>query len=382
VGRVQRASLFLSLACLAAALAFWAAGRTGEAPPAVVLTLVFFAVFVQGHAFLRAFVFACWVFAFIAAALFYPAPFRTWNGYDLQNLIVPIVQFVMACMGLKLSLGDFARALKMPLGVATGIALQFFVMPVVGWTIAKMLGFEPEVAAGLVLIGSVSGGVASNVMTYLARGNLALSVTMTACSTLLSPVLTPFAMKVLAGQYVPIPFVGMMVSIVKMVILPIAVGLAANKLLRGRAAWLDEVLPVASMAAICLVIAITTAASRDKLLEVGAALIVAAMLHNGFGYVAGYWGARLLGLNETDSRTVSIEVGLQNGGMAFGLAINVLRSSDAALAPAIFGPWMNISGSALAYWWRGRPGKIGPEQAAPQPASRRAPAASPQPKME
>lgn len=368
MGTIYRAGLILSALALLGVLAFWGFGRPDVAGPFVILALAGFAVFIQGHRILRAFVFACWLLASIAAALFYPVVFLTWGDFDVQRLVVPIVQFIMACMGLKLSLADFARALRIPKGVLTGIVLQFFVMPVAGFTIAKALGLEPMVAAGVVLIGSVSGGVASNVMTFLARGNLALSVTMTACSTMMSPLLTPFAMKVLAGQYVPIPFFGMMLSIVKMVIIPVAIGLIANRLIRGRAPWLDRLLPVAAMAAICFVVAITVAASRDKLLEVGLILIMASILHNSFGFAAGYWGARLLGLNETDARTVSIEVGLQNGGMAFGLAINVLRSSDAALAPAIFGAWMNVSGSALAYWWRGRP----PEPAA-APAAKVAP---------
>ncbi|MBL8219283.1 MAG: bile acid:sodium symporter family protein, partial [Bryobacterales bacterium] len=227
-------------------------------------------------------------------------------------------------------------------------------MPLAGFVIASLFGFEGAVAAGVILIGSSPGGVASNVITYLARGNVALSVTMTACSTMAAPIMTPLAMKLLAGQYVPIPFMDMMVSIFQMIIIPVVAGLIANKLLHGRAKWIDDLMPIVSMAGICFIIAIITASSRDKLLEVGLALILAAMLHNTTGYLLGYWGARGAGLNETDSRTVAIEVGLQNGGMASGLAMNVLHSSDAALAPAIFGPWMNISGSALASWWRKR----------------------------
>jgi BASS family bile acid:Na+ symporter len=202
-------------------------------------------------------------------------------------------------------------------------------------------------------------------MVYLAKGSIALSVTMTTCSTLLAPVMTPLAMKLLAGQYVPISFVDMMVEIIQMIILPILGGLLFNKLLHGRIGWMDRALPVISMGAICFIIAIITALSRDKLLEVGLQLILAAMLHNTIGYVLGYYGARSLGLDEVVSRTVAFEVGLQNGGMASGLAINVLKSSDAALAPAIFGPWMNISGSALASYWRRKPVRDGTQDPAP-----------------
>jgi BASS family bile acid:Na+ symporter len=178
---------------------------------------------------------------------------------------------------------------------------------------------------------------------------------MTTCSTLLAPVMTPLAMKVLAGQYVPIDFWDMMMEIIYMIILPVFGGLAFNKVLHGKIGWLDRLLPVVSMAGICVIIAIITALSRDKLLDVGGWLILAAMLHNTIGYILGYNGARMFGLDEVVSRTVAFEVGLQNGGMASGLAINVLKSSDAALAPAIFGPWMNISGSALASYWRRKP---------------------------
>jgi BASS family bile acid:Na+ symporter len=258
-------------------------------------------------------------------------------------------------MGTSLSVADFARVFRMPKPVFVCMLLQFTVMPLTGWALARLFAFESEVAAGVILIGACSAGVASNVMVYLAKGSIALSVTMTTCSTLLAPVLTPFAMKVLAGQYVPINFLEMMLEIIYMVILPVLAGLVFNKLLHGRIGWLDRVLPVVSMAGICIIIAIIIALSRDKLLEVGFRLVFAAMLHNAIGYVLGYFGAKQLGLDEVAARTVAIEVGLQNGGMASGLAINVLKSSDAALAPAIFGSWMNISGSALASYWRRKP---------------------------
>jgi BASS family bile acid:Na+ symporter len=192
-------------------------------------------------------------------------------------------------------------------------------------------------------------------MTYLARGNVALSVTMTACSTLLAPLLTPAAMQLLAGRLVPINFWQMVVEIMWMVIAPLAGGFVFNAILHGKHDWLDRALPVVSMTAICYIIAIITANARDKLLDVAFALIGAAMLHNAVGYVLGYFGARAAGLSERDCRTVAIEVGMQNGGMGTGLAINVLQSADAALAPNIFGTWMNISGSTLASWWRERP---------------------------
>ncbi len=293
------------------------------------------------------------VFTFVAIAIFYPGPFRSVGGYPLTRLIVPLIQIIMFGMGTTLSLADFRRVLTMPYATLIGMLLQFGVMPVTGFLLARAFGFSGEVGAGVVLVGAAPGGVASNVMTYLAGGNVALSVTMTAVSTLLSPVMTPLAMKVLAGRFVPIDFSDMMLSILNMIILPIVAGLVANRLLRGRD-WMHRVLPAVSMAAICAIITIITASSRDRLLTVAFALIGVVVLHNAIGYLLGYFGARLFGLDERDSRTVSIEVGLQNAGMASGLAIGVLHSSDAGLAAAIFGPWMNISGSVLASFWRQR----------------------------
>lgn len=296
-----------------------------------------------------------WVGAFLAAGMFFPQLFRTWGEFQLKTLILPLIQLIMFGMGTMLSVSDFLRVLKMPKAVVVGMTLQFSVMPALGALLAAAFGFPPEVAAGIVLVGSCPGGVASNVMTYLARGNVALSVTLTACSTLMSPLATPLAMKLLAGQYVEIEMFEMMLSILNMIVVPVAAGLIGNRILQSmklRADWMDRFLSRLAMSAICFIVAIITSLSRDQLLTVGFAIVAAAVIHNLSGYLLGYTGARLLGLNESDSRTVAIEVGLQNGGMASGLAVNVLKSTDAALAPAIFGPWMNISGSILASVWR------------------------------
>lgn len=321
---------------------------------AVVAGFLALALAAHASAHFGPFAFTFSIFAFVAAALFYPWAFLTWNGFALSTLITPLIQIIMFGMGTTLSVADFARVLRVPRAVGIGIVLQFLVMPVAGYTLAGLFALEGEVAAGIVLVGASPGGVASNVITYLAGGNVPLSVTMTACSTLLSPVLTPLAMQQLAGRYVPISFVAMMWSIINMIILPVVAGLVANRLLMGRTTWLHRALPIVSMAAICFILAIITSLSRDRLIAVAASLIAVVVLHNCIGYVLGYFGARVLGLDERDARTVSIEVGLQNAGMASGLAIAVLRSSDAGLAPAIFGPWMNISGSLLASLWRKR----------------------------
>jgi BASS family bile acid:Na+ symporter len=300
--------------------------------------------------------FALSVAAAVALAMVWPELFRTWGSFETRVLIVPLIQLIMFGMGTTLSVADFARVLKMPWPVLVGIVLQFGVMPFVGWLLATGFGFPPLVAAGVVLVGSCPGGVASNVITYLAGGNVALSVTMTASSTLLSPLMTPLMMKLLAGQFVPVDFWQMMLSIIKMIVVPIVLGLIANRLLHGRAPWIKRGLPFVSMAGIAIIIGIITSLNRDTLADVALALlVVVVVVHNAVGYVLGYGGARLLGLSERDARTVAIEVGLQNAGMATGLAMSPLNSPEAGLAPAIFGPWMNVSGAVLASFWRRRP---------------------------
>ncbi len=230
-------------------------------------------------------------------------------------------------------------------------------MPFVGLTLAKTFNFPNEIAAGLVLIGSVPCGLASNVMNYIAGSNLALSITLTAVATVIAPIMTPFLMKQLASQFVDISFISMMLDVFKIVIIPIVAGLAFHYAFYGRVKWLDRSMPIVSMVGIAYIITIITAAGRDSLLNIGYLIVIAAMLHNGLGYVFGYWGSRLFRLDERSCRTVAIEVGLQNGGLASGIALNMGKIATMGLAPTVFGTWMNISGSALANWWRSRPVK-------------------------
>ncbi|QNN25425.1 bile acid:sodium symporter family protein [Planctomycetales bacterium ZRK34] len=292
-----------------------------------------------------------WVFAFVSAAMFFPDAVTHAGQFEFKTLIVPLIQVIMLGMGMTLTPADFARVAKMPHGVLVGVTLQYTMMPIMGYTFATLFGLEPEVAAGLILVGSCAGGVASNVIAYIARANVALSVTLTACSTLLAPLTTPLAMKLLAGQYVPIEAGPMMWAIVKMIVAPVVIGLAINRYLHVVAAKLVRILPMVSMLGICAIIAITIGLSRDKLLVIGLALFGASVCHNAVGFTLGYFGARLAGLNRIDARTVGIEVGMQNGGMATGLAFNVLHSEVAALASAVFGPWSAVAGSVLASWW-------------------------------
>ncbi len=302
-----------------------------------------------------AFAFALWVIAFVSAAMVYPQAFQEWGGRPLPSIIPFLIQIIMFGMGTTLGLGDFARVAQMPKAALVGVVLQFVVMPSLAATLAMLFGFEGALAAGIILIGASPGGVASNVITYLAKGNVALSVTLTATSTMLSPFLTPLAMTLLAGTYIELDAAAMMWSIVQLIIAPIVAGFVANALLGRYSKWRDRLLPIVSMGAICLVLAIMTAAARDQLLDAALSLLVLVVLHNTLGYLLGYWGARLTGLGESEARTVSVEVGMQNAGMAAGLAVSVLHSAPAGLAATAFGTVMNVSGAMLASWWRGRP---------------------------
>jgi bile acid:Na+ symporter, BASS family len=410
------AILFLTLVIVAMAFS----GFFRQSGVLMVLLFILAALQFRRSTAFSSFSFTFWVFAFVSASMFFPKLFGVWLGYDLKGLIVPLIQIIMFGMGTTLSPKDFSRILVMPWPVFIGMLLQFTIMPFAGYGLATLFNFPPEVGAGLILIGCCPGGVASNVMTYLAGGNVALSVTMTACSTLMSPVMTPFMFKMLAGQLVPVHFMDMMLSILNMIIVPIVAGLMSNKILydkrklftttpglgamacgailaaaillwlnsaafgplaslhtglilgalfialvtavkwlvyvrmNRRDDWMSKALPVLSMVAICFIIAIITARSSQALLDIGPVLLCATMAHNLIGYALGYFLCKPLRLNEIDARTVAIEVGMQNGGMASGLAMEVLKSSSAALAPAIFGPWQNISGSILASFWKKR----------------------------
>lgn len=325
------------------------------AGPLVASSLILLAVGSRSSGLLRQFTFTIWIFAAVATAMVHPQLFRTVGGFPLSRLIVPLIQVIMFGMGTAMSVRDFAGVLRMPKGVMVGIVCQFTIMPLLGVSLATAFRFPPEIAAGVVLIGSAPSGVASNVMAYIAGANVALSVTLTAVATLLAPLMTPLLMKLLAGQFVPIDFFDMMIGIVQMVIVPIVLGLGFNRLMRGRASWLHRTMPVVSMVGIAAVITIITASGRDALLTIGPALVLAAVVHNSMGYLLGYWICRLIGMDERACRTISIEVGMQNGGLASGIALQMGKVATVGLAPAVFGPWMNISGSALANWWRNRP---------------------------
>ena len=345
--------LAIALFLISLGLYFW--GNQNLVGPPLIIALLSLSIGIRGHAFFKGFSFAILVLSAVVASLFYPAYFSQWGNFKFSLLIVPLLQIIMFGMGTAMSWKDFVGVIKMPKAVGIGLVCQFTVMPLVGYSLATIFGFPPEIAAGIILIGASPSGLASNVMSYLANANLALSVTLTACATLLAPIMTPFLMQNLAGQFVPIDAFGMMWSIIKIVILPILAGLTFNHFFHGKTKWFDKAMPLISMAGIAIIITIITAAGRDSLLTIGFALIIAAIIHNTLGYFLGYWVCRLFKMPERDCRTIALEVGMQNGGLASGIALEMGKIATVGLAPAIFGPWMNISGSSLATWWRERP---------------------------
>lgn len=320
----------------------------------LMLSLLSTAVAFREHPFLKGFSFPLIIAAGVSVALYYPYYFVMMGGFKLSGLIVPLLQLIMFGMGTELSLNDFKEVLKMPKGVLTGIICHYTIMPLVGALLAAVFHFPPEIAAGMILVGCCPSGVASNVMCYLARANLALSVSVTIVSTLLAPFLTPLLMRWLGGSYIEVHWQAMIWDISKIVLLPVVGGLLFHYLIRGKFSWLDRVLPLISMAGITLIIVVITAAGRDSLLKVGGWLVLATFLHNITGFFLGYWAGRLFKFPEKDCRTISLEVGMQNSGLASGLALTMGKLATVGLAPAVFGPLMNTNGSILSSWWHRR----------------------------
>ena len=328
-----------------------AAGHPGPGGWLLMGFFTFLALVLRSRPLLRGFSFTAMIFAAVSLAMYYPAYFVQVGNFPLSKLILPLLQLIMFGMGTELSLKELRAVARMPRGIVIGVTCHYTIMPLISFVLASIFKFPREIAAGIILVGCCPSGLASNVMSYLARANLALSVSVTAISTLLAPLLTPLLMKALAGQYVDIHLGAMIRDITRIVILPVAAGLLFHYLVRGRFAWLDKAMPIVSMTGIALIIVVISAAGRDSLLRVGLLLIAATLVQNIAGYILGYWSAGWLGLAEKDRRTIALEVGMQNAGLASGIALAMGRLATVGLAPAVFGPMMNISGSALATWW-------------------------------
>jgi BASS family bile acid:Na+ symporter len=303
---------------------------------------------------LKGFSFTTMIFAAVSLAMYYPQYFIQAGDFKLSKLIIPLLQVIMFGMGSELSLKELGTVLKTPKTIAVGVVCHYTIMPLIGFTIATVFHFPKEIAAGIILVGCCPSGLASNVMSYLARANLALSIAVTAVSTLLAPLFTPLLMRLLANKFVEVHFWDMAWDTTKVVLIPIFAGLLFHVLLRGKVKWLDKIMPLISMIGIGLIIVVITAAGRNSLLTVGPLLVLAVLIHNVLGYTMGYWSSRLLGFKEKDCRTISLEVGMQNAGLASGLALLMGGMATIGLASAIFGPLMNVTGSSLATWWHGK----------------------------
>ena len=404
---------------LLAVLPGWFMDRPEIWHPLLVMAAVAFAISLRFSKNFRGYQFTAWILAVVALGMIYPQQILHFGEFDMRNKWVMLIaiQLVMFGMGVHMTLKDFAGVAKSPRGVFIGIVCHFTVMPLVGLALTKIFNFEPEIAAGIILIGSCSSGLASNVMVYIAKSNLALSVTVTAVTTMIAPIMTPLWMKWLAGTMVEVSFLKMMVEIIKIVLVPIGAGLIHDYLKHASAngkksiygiaafaaAWLlflvgggwvilknnvgpdtltafalggfllsafvigvayhwlwqqwqtlDKWMPTLSIAGILYVTAMTIAAGNENLRKVGALLLLACALHNTAGFFLGYVLSRAAGLDKNSARSVAFEVGLQNGGMASGLAAAMGKLATVGLAAACFIPWMNISGSVLANYWSKR----------------------------
>jgi len=386
--------------------------------PLALVTAISLAIGLAAVPSLKGYQYTAWIISAVVAGMLFPEAFKNWGGVNLRDktLILVIIQLVMFGMGTHMSLKDFSGLASTGKGVLVGLFCHFSIMPLMGLLLIKIFHFEPEIAAGIILIGSCSSGLASNVMVYLAKANLVLSVIVTAMATLVAPLLTPLLMKTFAGTLIKINFVDMMLEIIKIVLVPIGAALLHDFLKRATpaqkrkvyllaalsAVWivavvflqknitgpsilqsvnlsgffagaviagvlynflykqfptLDKIMPLISMFGIIYFTTVTTAAGRDNLMKVGILLFIASVIHNAAGYFFGYWLSRLFRMDKNSSRTLAFEVGLQNGGMASGIAGSMGKLGTVGLAAAVFSPWMNISGSILANYWRRKPVK-------------------------
>ncbi|MFZ4453755.1 bile acid:sodium symporter family protein [Salibacterium aidingense] len=295
-------------------------------------------------------------FAFIVilvSLIAYAAPSAfVWLGAYVTILL----GIVMFGMGMTMKLRDFRVVAQQPAPVFIGLLAQFLIMPLAAFVIATIMGLPPELAAGLVLVGACPGGTASNVMVYLSKGDVPVSVAMTSVSTMLAPLLTPLIVYLLANQWLPVGAGDMFLSIVQVIIIPIALGLLAAKFLPDFTEKGQAALPLVSVTAIILIVAAVVAGNVENIATSGLTVFAAVVLHNGIGLALGYLAARVTGLDETKRRAVSIETGMQNSGLGAALA-TAHFSPLAALPSAIFSVWHNISGPALVSYWSTRGAK-------------------------
>ncbi|OFX99550.1 MAG: hypothetical protein A2X06_10670 [Bacteroidetes bacterium GWC2_40_22] len=403
-------------------------GNGSKAGPFLIAMFIILSFAVKGFQSVKGLSFTMWMFTAVAAAMFYPQLFLSYGSFKTTALIVPLLQIIMFGMGSQMSFDDFAGVIKQPKGVLVGFIGHYTIMPLTALLIVSVFKFPPEIAAGIILIGCVPNGLASNVMSLLCNANLVLAVAVSAVTTIVAPFVTPFLMKIIGGQYVEINIWGMMMDIIKMMIFPIIAGFIFNLInagkntarskniqlvsyivvillaniiymqvnqvgisgyllesakslglffvlpylaallfrhyLKGDLQLQKKILSLMSMVGIAVIVTVITAAGRESLLAVGALLLLVVTLQNLLGYFLGYNAGRIFGLPEKSCRTLAFEVSMSNGGLASGLALTMGNIATIGLAPAIYGPLMNVTGSTLASWWRTRPPKEEIEKAA------------------
>ncbi|MCU4503350.1 bile acid:sodium symporter family protein [Acinetobacter sp. WU_MDCI_Abxe161] len=294
--------------------------------------------------------FALWVIVFAALALWQPE-FFVW----LKAYIPWILGIIMLGMGMTMTVDDFKGVLQSPKAVLIGVVAQFVVMPGLAFILCKLFNLPPEIAVGVILVGCCPGGTASNVITYMAKGNVALSVACTSVSTLLAPVLTPAIFYLLASQWLKIDAASMFISILQVVLLPIVVGLILRTWLKRQVESYIQVMPLVSVIAIVAIVAAIIGGSKAAILQSVLLILAVVILHNGLGYLLGFTAARFFKLPYADSKAIAVEVGMQNSGLGVALAaVHFAASPITAVPSAIFSLWHNISGPALATYWASR----------------------------
>lgn len=302
--------------------------------------------------------FALWVLLFGALGFVCPALFE-----GLRSWIPYLLAAVMLGMGMTLSIRDFTGVLRYPKAVLIGVCAQFLIMPGLAWLLCRLFSLPADLAAGVILVGACPGGTASNVMTYLARGNTALSVACTTVTTLLAPLLTPLVFWLFASQWLQVDASGMFLSVLQVVLLPIVVGLVIKSLAGHRVDRVAESMPLVSVVAIVLIVGAVVAGSRARMVDTGLLIFGVVVLHNGLGYLGGLLAARLFGLPFYDGKAIAIEVGMQNSGLGATLAgLHFASQPIVAVPSAIFSFWHNVSGPILATWFASRPDGHGEER--------------------
>ena len=286
--------------------------------------------------------FALWVIIFACIAYNAPSYFTFLAPY-----ISILLGIVMFGMGLTLRAKDFSEVFTRPLEVIIGILGQFIIMPLTAWGLCKVLGLSDEIAVGVILVGCCPGGTASNVMTYLGKGDVPLSVTVSSCTTVLAPIVTPALIYLFANQWVEVDPYGMLMSIVNIVILPIVAGVIINSFFGKFVRNVVVALPLISVFAIVAIVIAVVAVSQQKIAETGLIIFAVVVLHNGLGLALGYFLAKVCGMSVAKRKAISMEVGMQNSGL--GVALAMAHFSPLSAVPsAIFSVWHNISGPILA----------------------------------